>query len=751
MAGMWERRVRKVIGWLAGELVLAYTLAAAGTAVAAPVLDVSPWHIYGSNTYRADGYNAFGDRTASPYQFTGIQDYDEFNLNFDRQFSAFNRVTGQVTGLLYNASRYRSTFQGTVPERLNIRQENGDFRIPYRVEGGDFFAFESYRTIQRSLKGAQVELQPDWWGLRHSIVLFSGGGSAAWRSFQLKDDWSNGASWLVEHPVWGRMSVNLVSNHRKQDATNSVLGRKQYAFSLAYEKAGVWRSEWLPWLSQRLTVEGEAGRFIGDHAGVNGAASGQNRQGDGFFVQVSGTSMALPALGYRARFEAYEQDYRPNGASIQPDRRSAEGHLSWRFVNGLTARARVQNFHTGWQTTNPTDTNVFGFNLSGPLGFGYITGLSGSVDAFWQNAESRDLTTNMVTKAVNTNVSKAVSRAVSVRAGVFYNNTRDRTNATTGTSITRQYLAALDWRTEVFGFTGVVSPGLVYRVTATQGSRKNRDVNPTLNVSARRGPHSLTLSWSALDQSRPTNDLGLTTRTAGLNYAYRRHAYTLGMEANWYERVPDNRTTNRTRAWRLGAFVTVNFDKPARRLAAEAVAQTAAPEAATGRFALDIVTIKPSMAESAVRKQVAAAGLGAPTEQAGVLVWFARVMRDIDQLQRLAVEIRDGRVERAALVIEFDDVGNSADVRRVFARVQREVVEQYGRPDGFFDQGDFSVNLGADLAANRFIRVMQWKRDGGLLRFGIPRRTDGRVRMELQFARSFPALQDARWSMEALP
>jgi len=599
-------------------------MAAVGTVHAAPELDWSPWRIYGSNTYRADGYNAFGDRASSPYRFTGVQDYDELSLNFERRLSSYNLIAGQVSGLLYNASRYRSGFQGAVPERLNIRQENGDFFIPYRIEGGDFFAFESYRTIQRSLKGMQLELQPELGGrARNSIVLFSGGGSAAWRSFQLKDDWSNGASWLLEHPLYGRLGANLVFNHRQADAAAGVLGRRQYVYSLAYEKTGDWSTERLPWLSQHLSIEGEVGRFIGDHAGVNGSASGQNRQGDGFFVQVTGSPVALPALGYRARFEAYEQDYRPNGGNIQPDRRSGEGHLSWRFANGLTARARAQNFHTNWQTTNPTDTNVYGFNLSGPMGFGRISALSGSVDAFWQNAESRDLTTNSVTKSVNASLNKGITRDVSARGGFFYSNVRDRTNATTGVSITRQYTAGLDWRVSAFGWDGTVSPGLIYRVTRAQGSKATRDVNPTLNVNAVRGPHSLSLSYSALDQSRPTNDLGVVTRTAGLNYSYRRRNYTLGVESNWYERNPDKVTLARTDAWRLGAFLTVNFDKPARKVVApetgaETPGEATMAPASTAHFALDVAAIRPGMGEQAARRLALEAGLGSADRAGGV-------------------------------------------------------------------------------------------------------------------------------------
>lgn len=739
---------------LVGTLLIA-TDACAATSTApdlAAALAWPYWHIYGSETFRFDGYNAYGDKSSSPYPFTGIQTYDELNVNFERAITPYDRVTGQVNGLLYNDSKYRSTFQGMMPERLNIKQENGDFIIPYRAEAGDFFAFQSFRTMQRSLKGVQVEFQPDLGGnTRNSIILFSGGGSPAWRSFQLKDDWSNGASWLVEHPVYGRVSINLALNHKKANQALGVRSSKQYVYSLAYEKHGVWSARW-PWLAQRLTVEGEAGRFVGDHADLNGPGSGQKRQGNGYFMQVSGSPVALAALSYRARFEAYNRDYQPNGASIQPDRRSEEGHLSWRFANGLTARTRVQQFLTAWETSNPLNTMVYGVNLSGPVSG--VSELSMGLDAFEQNIKSRDLTTNTVSKSVNTSLNKSISRNVSARAGFFYANTRDRTNPTTGVSITRQLSTGMDFRVEKFGFAGTVSPGFLARRSNTQGGMTNWDFNPTLNINASRGPQSISLSYSALNQGRPRNDLGVVTRTAGLNYSYRQARYTLGVEGDWYGRNPDNATLRRTDAWRLGAFLTLNFDKPVRaRLAPEQqAAQSLAPvaPASAARFALDITNFKPGMSEADVRKAMAAAGFGKPVEQAGLLVWFARVMRDIDQRQRLAVDVSGGAVSRTALVIDFDDVGNTADMQHTFERVRQQMLEKYGQPDTFFDQGNFSPNLGADLAANRFIRVMEWRRDGGVLRFGIPRRLDGRIRMEVQFARSFPPFNHTLWSVEEL-
>lgn len=745
-------------------VVLACTLLAAAdvraAADATPKLSWKAWHIYGSETFRFDGYNAYGDRTSSPYPFTGIQTYDNLNLGFERTFTPYNRVSGQVSGLLYNDSKYRSPFQGVVPERLDIKQENGAFFIPYRVKAGDFFAFQSYRTIMRSLKGVQVEFQPNLGGgTRNSIVLFSGGGSPAWRSFQLKDDWSNGASWLIQHPVYGRISANLVFNHKKANQAAGLQSSRQYVYSLAYEKHGVWSTRW-SWLAQRLTVEGEAGRFVGNRANVTGAGSGRNRHGNGYFAQISGSPIALAALGYRVRFEAYDQDYRPNGGNIQPDRRSEEGHLSWRFASGLTVRTRVQNFRTAWKTSNPSDTLVYGVNLSGP-----VAGLSMSLDAFRQRIRNRDQTTNVVARSVNASLSKGISRNVSARTGFFYSNTHDRTDPTTGVHITRQLSADMDFRVGEFGFAGTVSPGFLMWRLDTQGGMTNWNFNPTLNINASRGPHTFSLSFSARDQGRPQNDLGVTTRTAGLNYSYRQKRYTVGVEGDWYARNPDNATLRRTDAWRLGMFLTINFDKPARAGPAsvpeERASQTETPAlttpasavaapSSTARFALDITNIKPGMSEADVRKIVAAAEFGKPVDQAGYLVWFARIMRDIDQRQRLAVDVVDGTVSRVALVIDFNDVGNAADVQQIFERVRQQVLEQYGQPDTFFDQGNFGPNLGVDLAASHFIRVMEWKRKSGTLRFGIPRRLDGKVRMELQFARSFPPLNHTLWSIGAV-
>jgi hypothetical protein len=48
----------------------------------------------------------------------------------------------------------------------------------------------------------------------------------------------------------------------------------------------------------------------------------------------------------------------------------------------------------------------------------------------------------------------------------------------------------------------------------------------------------------------------------------------------------------------------------------------------------------------------------------------------------------------------------------------------------------------------RFIWIMEWSRADGIIRYGIPRRLDGQIRMEVQFAGSFPPESDTLWSIE---
>ena len=123
----------------------------------------------------------------------------------------------------------------------------------------------------------------------------------------------------------------------------------------------------------------------------------------------------------------------------------------------------------------------------------------------------------------------------------------------------------------------------------------------------------------------------------------------------------------------------------------------------------------------------------------------------IFQRQRLVLGNFAGDVDLAAVVIGFADIGAADSVEQTFERVRRALVDRYGTPARMLEEGAFGPDLVADLNARRFVRVMEWDTPRGVLRFGIPRRLDGQLRMEIQHRAAFPGgLQDARWSLEAV-
>ena len=77
-------------------------------------------------------------------------------------------------------------------------------------------------------------------------------------------------------------------------------------------------------------------------------------------------------LTYSLRFEQYDENYQPNGASITPDRRTWDLRGGWRFEDGLRANARLQAFRDNIGSAVSLDTDTAGLILSGPIPFGLV-------------------------------------------------------------------------------------------------------------------------------------------------------------------------------------------------------------------------------------------------------------------------------------------------------------------------------------------------------------------------------------------
>ncbi|MFA5757096.1 MAG: hypothetical protein WC883_08185 [Smithellaceae bacterium] len=681
------------------------------------------WKINGSNTLRVDYYGNSGDETQATYPFTGLRSYDELNLNFSKSVSKYDTWRGEITGVLNN-SPYRSNYYGIVPERLNLTKTKGDSLIPLRLEMGDIFSYYTYRTLQSSLKGVQLDLQPfQNSGSRHSFIITSGARQSSWRNFHLQDSYFNGASYMIDNAKFGKFSLNAVQNSRQADEQQASLSRSQ----LIYSAAG---NAIVKAVNQKLLLEGELSRFTGDHDGWDGPESGQKQSDNGLFFQGSGSSNW--PLTYRVRYESYGRDYRPSAASVSPATKNAEGHLGWRLPKGYQMRARAQKTTSNYEMNNPTDTIVYGFNLNGPLG---------SLDAFGQDISSDDKATDRITGTVSANINIPAIIGWKSRLGCQIQDLSDRIAG--GVDVkTRQISFSADRSVHFGSFSGSVTPGILYRQTESP-TAKTDELLPTLIVGLKSGPHSLdyNLSWS--DLQRPYDggvDVG--TVNQGFNYRYTTERSVLGVEILYGQRDPD--PGQKTGSYKLGAYWTFYFDKPAktttgRKPKPEEQALVQDSESAIPALVnVDIAALIPGMKIEKAVELLKAKGIVNPVRDDVYLTYETRVLEEIEQRQRLVLIQENKILKKALVIIDFGAIDRPEDMLQTYQLVQSILLDKYGNPTSVTSRGELTQTFFQDVRDGKFVRSNDWERPGGKLRFCIPKRLDGMVRLSIEFAVSFP-------------
>jgi hypothetical protein len=697
-----------------GSLALALTLQAGGVAAS----EFADWSVYASNTLRAEYYGASGDTSASPWPHLGGQLYDEVDLSMHRRVSPWESLRIDLSALA-NDSEYRFDENTAVIERARLFWEKGDGGMPFRLAVGDYYAAQSPRTVQLGLKGGQVELQPR---AGQSIQLFSGLSNPTYRDLDADNGVYTGASWLTDHASLG--SINLTGLHYRRAAATDQPALNQDVVSAAWYRPfelGL----------QTLELEAELGHFSGDYDDTGSAVDGSDQA---VMVQLRSRT---DAFGYRLRFERNGEHYRPAGGAITSDHRGIEGHIDGTTRSGRQWRGRLQSFRDDLESDNPLDTDVAGFAVSGPLAAGSTT--FASLDGFVQRRRDDDDSVDEDTLNLRMDLTRPLSDRVTGRAGLGWTDTDDQAG---GTDKTRSDLRLiLDTRFGWQGWRGVVSPGLALRSNRGEGS--SNEVNPTLTLSADRGAHRLRFSYNWLSQDgRDADTTDTDLRQTALAYAYRRGQHELGIEGDLFDRAPDG--ARDTEAYRVSAYWKVSFDRPARQRDVATPAMAALPTTGLPY----IGELAPGLALQAIEETLAGNRLQPAYRQDGLVVYEARLLDAISLRQRLALVETAGILESATLVIAFSDTGNAAATAGEYLRVRDTLLQRYGAPQDSQESGEFSANLNADMVLGRFERRLDWRTDGGVIRFGIPRRIDGEVRMELTHASRLPP-GDA-WGLDAL-
>lgn len=699
------------------------------------------WSLYGQNALHLEQYDSFGDDSASPYSFTGVQAFDELNVMANRQFSAYNNLNIQAFGVA-NQSDYRSNDSGFILERAKLNWENGDVGVPFRLEVGDFFAQQTYRTLQRSLKGVQLELQPRFSSAtRNSIQLFMGLADPVYRRLDDDPDTYAGGSWLLENDRVGALSLTSVYNYRNNTtARPSLPSREQWVNSIAWARDFTFGT-------QNLQADSELAYFSGDVT-VNNAIAPKHDVG--IYAQVNGWGTKLP-YDYRFRFERYGQYFQPAGAAIVPNRRTIEGYAGWRFQSGLQVRARAQTFRNNLESANYSDTDVLGINLTGPFIASDDSMIIGQLDAYLQRIADQGDTTNSHIYSVNANLEIPVSDALSVRPGIFFNHANDHIHG--NVVIRRQLSIPLDYRFSVGSVSGTISPGVVYNDFSGNHNGSNQ-VAPSISMTLSGGPHSLSLSHNVLlvntDLQSGTDS---TTQQSSLRYTYSKGRNQISLEAYYFGRNPVPGAN--TNAYKLGLTWTYSYDKPVSTAPISTPTAGYSPSRPSHTITvqggeLRMQDLAPGIPVETLDSLATVAGLSKPFKQGNMLIYETPFYKEIQRRQRLAFVVDGGTLQKTIVVIDFMNTGDIDTMAQTYSRLRDILYQRLGTPDVQLDKGAFSHTIAGDMVAGKFKRLDEWKMPDGLLRFGIPARTDGQVRIEVIYAKSFPPYSDNHWGEEDL-
>ncbi|MCB1845352.1 MAG: hypothetical protein KDI09_20455 [Halioglobus sp.] len=708
-------------------------------ASAALAADGDAWEIAGSNTARAEYYSISGDEAASPYAFDGVQAYDEINLNVSRRFSPYRTLRGQLMGLL-NDSDYRFPDSGLQAERVNLYYEDGTGGLPMRLEGGDTFSYLSYRTFQRSIKGAQFEMQPrrEAGQARHSLLFFSGANQAQWNDWDWSADNSTGASWLVEQGALGSLSLNVVYNEADA-ASADALRQEQWVSSLAGETN-------VTLGGHNINLEAEYAYFDGDHGGDFDPEDGQDRDDSGVYAQLMG--QAYRQLSYRLRYEEYGYDFRPRGSVVFNDRRSYEGHLGWQFRRGVSLRGRMQAYEDRWDSVNQLDTDIVGVDLTGNL-FALDTGaVTGRVRVFREQVEDAFNTTDRDTDVIDASANLPLGQQTSLDLRTAWRSTDDAILAT-GEEDTIEIDATLNRQVSWGEFSGAVSPGISYR-DVDAGPSQGDDWSPTIAINLSSARHSFRASYNYLDQNRDAASAqSVSTQAASLHYHYALDRHELGIDANWYDREPN--AFENTQASRVSVYWTWYFDRPAAQTIRAAAPSGLLPAASLdGPMPLDagvLTRLSPGQSLEAVLAKMATSGAPSPSRQGDVVIYELPLISSVTDRQRVAISHRAGVVDKVALIVDLEDDGPPQSAQQSFEQLRDILLRREGAPAATFETGEFGADYRAAINSNRLIRTVEWQTGQGVLRLGIPRRVDNAVRIELQHAPAFAPPRNTLWSI----
>ncbi|MEW6095258.1 MAG: hypothetical protein AB1567_01845 [bacterium] len=353
-------------------------------------------------------------------------------------------------------------------------------------------------------------------------------------------------SYLIESPVLGRYSLNFVRNiHNGRSSQPLNINQQVISFTVQKMTTALLKNN-------TTTIETELSRFKGDHYPARACRD------KGLYLQIDGKHNNLP-LTYKARYEKYGQNYKPEGVGVSADRKSYELHIGYRLINGLQINSRIQNFYDSYESSNPSKTNASGITLSGPILPHIVKELSGNLDLSFQEMTNRDKTTDSIVKSCSLNLNKPINPKFNTQLGLFY---QDSDNKVVGSfdSITKQLNIGTNHPIKWNGFEGSMGPGITIRKIT--GSSKSTDLNYSLSLNMNKGPHNVgyNIGYNTQDRKTASEDVSTLSNNISYRYTMKKDVFSLNLSSE----NRNSRSGNDTVSYRGGLSWNHSFDRTIR-------------------------------------------------------------------------------------------------------------------------------------------------------------------------------------------
>ncbi len=433
-----------------------------------------------------------------------------------------------------------------VLETLRVSFEDGTRALPYRFQAGDAFTDFSRRTLQTTVRGLTVEIQPQT-ATGQSLLFASGSGEASWDNTFDGDTGSlyyNGISYLLSPTDGTTVVANFVNTRRETPLRAQPLdGADDVAtFRNDSNVGSVYGETWLG----KFFLEGEV-------AYLSGTQAEEDIDSSSFYAQVSRNG---GPLSWRVRYEDNGEDYRAPGATgVIADRRIGEFHGRYAFGRPGTIRGRAQFIKTRVAQPVPTRSDLYAVSYDGrPL-------RARSTMSFRASVDFNDTRTEDDSAAfLFTNFAVGVNDRVGAFTLGYRLDIRDQDNRVVAAAgrrlIDNNFNAGRPF--SAAGARMNLRGGVVFRSQST--SSEYDQWSPTIDFSADWTRHRFGIHWSFLDQNFVLATVAdLRYHNQRITYAFEYDAHTLSFEL--YQELRQPELTDNTDSLRLRFSYRYAFDR----------------------------------------------------------------------------------------------------------------------------------------------------------------------------------------------